>query len=117
MNINDDLHWFLDGEVIYDSDTNRAFLNMTHDEFERRLREIDSMDIKMNSGTEGELRLKRGRGRPSKDSNEAVNHLLFKDEFAAAFREAKAEYEKTMPYKLTNGQFMMTLVHNFQQRQ
>lgn len=61
--------------------------------------------------------VKRGRGRPSKDSNEEPNNLLFKDEIAAAFREAKAEYEKTMPYKLTNGQFMMALVHNFKQRQ
>lgn len=61
--------------------------------------------------------VKRGRGRPPKNSNEEVNHLLFKDEFAAAFREAKAEYEKTMPYKLTNGQFMLALVHNFKQRQ
>lgn len=61
--------------------------------------------------------VKRGRGRPPKDSNEEVNNLLFRDEFAAAFREAKAEYEKTMPYKLTNGQFMLALVHNFKQRQ
>lgn len=74
------------------------------------------MEIKTNSGTT-QLRLKRGRGRPSKQSNEAVSNLLFKDEFAAAFREAKAEYEKVLPYKLTNGQFMMTLVHEFQQRQ
>ena len=61
--------------------------------------------------------VKRGRGRPPKNSNEEPNHLLFKDELSAAFREAKAEYEKTMPYKLTNGQFMMTLLHNFKQRQ
>ena len=44
MNINDDLHWFIDGAVIYESKTNRAFLNMTHDEFERRLREIIGME-------------------------------------------------------------------------
>ena len=61
--------------------------------------------------------VKRGRGRPPKDSNEEVNNLLFRDEFATAFREAKAEYEKTLPYKLTNGQFMLALVHNFKQRQ
>ena len=61
--------------------------------------------------------VKRGRGRPPKDSNEEVNNLVFRDEFTAAFREAKAEYEKTMPYKLTNGQFMLALIHNFKQRQ
>ena len=75
------------------------------------------MEIKMNSGTDGQLRVKRGRGRPPKNSDETGHNLLLKDECAAAFREAKAEYEKTLPYKLTNVQFMMALVHNFQQRQ
>ena len=47
----DELHWFLDGAVIYDKETNRAFLNMTHDEFERRLREvIDANYIKREEG-------------------------------------------------------------------
>ena len=75
------------------------------------------MEIKTNSGTEGELRIKRGRGRPPKKPDGVDHNLLIKDECAAAFREAKAEYEKNLPYKLNNGQFMMVLVHNLQQRQ
>ena len=57
------------------------------------------------------------RGRPPKKHDGVDHNLLIKDECAAAFREAKAEYEKNLPYKLNNGQFMMVLVHNFQQRQ
>jgi CxxC motif-containing protein (DUF1111 family) len=79
---------------------------------------MDSMNVKINAdGTRGELPLNRGRGRPPKNADETGHSLLVKDECAAAFREAKAEYEKDLPYKLTNGQFMMVLVHNFQQRQ
>ena len=79
------------------------------------------MEVKINSGTDGELRLNRKRGRPPKDpSNVKVGRgagFHFRDDAADAFREAKAQYEQGIPYELTHSQFLQVLIQNLQQRQ
>ena len=118
MNINDDLHWFIDGAVIYESKTNRAFLNMTHDEFERRLREIIGMEEVNKPDPEGVVTLEnksRGRGRPRK--SKSLTAIGISAEVGEIFRAAKADYEKSLPYTLTQTQFVAVLLQNFQQRQ
>jgi hypothetical protein len=118
VNINDDLHWFIDGAVIHESKTNRAFLNMTHDEFERRLREIIGMEEVNKPDPEGVVTLEnksRGRGRPRK--SESLTAIGISAEIGESFRAAKADYEKTLPYTLTQTQFVAVLLQNFQQRQ
>ena len=49
----DDLYWFLDGAIINDPATGRAFLNMKPDEFEKRLRKIIERDEAENWNTQG----------------------------------------------------------------
>ena len=118
MNINDDLHWFLDGAVIHEPKTNRAFLNMTHDEFERRLREMIGMEEVNKPDPEGVVTLEnksRGRGRPRK--SESLTAIGISAEVGEIFRAAKADYEKSLPYTLTQTQFVAVLLQNFQQRQ
>ena len=118
MNINDDLHWFLDGAVIHEPKTNRAFLNMTHSEFERRLREVIGMEEVNKTDPEGVVTLEnksRGRGRPRK--SESLTSLGISAEVGEIFRAAKADYEKALPYTLTQAQFVAVLLQNFQQRQ
>jgi len=77
------------------------------------------MEIKTNSGTDGELRLKRGRGRPPKNSGVPVGNLVFREDATKAFHEAKRQYQESLglPYDLTNVQFMSVLIQNLQQRQ
>ena len=118
MNINDDLHWFIDGAVIYESKTNRAFLNMTHGEFERRLREMIGMEEVNKPDPEGVVTLEnksRGRGRPRK--SKSLTAIGISAEVGEIFRAAKADYEKSLPYTLTQTQFVAVLLQNFQQRQ
>ena len=119
MNINDDLHWFIDGAVIYESKTNRAFLNMTNDEFERRLREMIGMEEVNKPDLEGVVTLEkksRGRGRPRK-YDRPLTHIGVGADIGESFEAAKADYEKTLPYTLTQAQFVAVLLQNFQQRQ
>mgnify|MGYP003113899396 FL=1 len=63
--------------------------------------------------------VKRGRGRPRKERTAADNEpqLLFRAEAAAAFRKAKLEHEKDLPYELNNAQFMMLLITAFSENQ
>ena len=77
------------------------------------------MEVKINSGTEGELRLKRKGGRPLKGSNDIRANLVFREETCKAFYEAKRQYRESsgIPYDLTNVQFMAVLIQNLQQRQ
>ena len=63
-------------------------------------------------------KVKRGRGRPRKDPNSDVEpQIVLKDAAAAAFRKAKSEYEKDLPYKLNHVQFMMVLITAFSKNQ
>ena len=117
MSINDDLHWFLDGAVIHEPKTNRAFLNMTHGEFERRLREIIGMEEVNKPDPEGVVTLEnksRGRGRPRK--SESLTSLGIGAEVGEIFRAAKADYEKTLPYTLTQTQFVAVLLKAYEQQ-
>ena len=119
MNINDDLHWFLDGAVIHEPKTNRAFLNMTHGEFERRLREMIGMEEVNKPDLEGVVTLEkksRGRGRPRKYDT-PLTAIGVGADVGESFEAAKADYEKTLPYTLTQAQFVAVLLQNFQQRQ
>jgi len=119
VNINDDLHWIIDGAVIYESKTNRAVLNMTHDEFERRLREIIGMEEVNKPDPEGVVTLEnksRGRGRP-RGHGKPLTHIGVGADVGESFEAAKADYEKTLPYTLTQAQFVAVLLQNFQQRQ
>ena len=119
MNINDDLHWFIDGAVIYESKTNRAFLNMTHDEFERRLREIIGMEEVNKPDPEGVVTLEnksRGRGRPRK--SKSLTAIGISAEVGEIFRAAKADYESTLPYNISMSMFMAVLLDAYnKQRQ
>jgi|LUMQ01.1.fsa_nt_gb hypothetical protein len=58
-------------------------------------------------------------GRPPKERTAADNEpqLLFRAEAAAAFRKAKLEHEKDLPYELNNAQFMMLLITAFSENQ
>ena len=120
MNINDDLHWFIDGAVIYESKTNRAFLNMTHDEFERRLREMIGMEEVNKPDPEGVVTLEnksRGRGRPRK-YDKPLTVIGVGIEVGESFAAAKAEYEETVPYKLSMSMFVAVLLDAYnKQRQ
>ena len=120
MNINDDLHWFLDGAVIHEPKTNRAFLNMTHSEFERRLRETIGMEEVNKPESEGVVAItkkSRGRGRPRKH-DKPLTVIGVRAETGEAFEAAKADYEKTVPYKLSMSMFMAVLLDAYnKQRQ
>mgnify|MGYP003120674565 FL=1 len=68
-----------------------------------------------NQGTLSEKaetpKVKRGRGRPRKDPNSNDEpQVVLRKEAAAAFRMAKSEYEKDLPYKLSLHQFMLVLI-------
>ena len=115
MNINDDLHWFLDGAVIHEPKTNRAFLNMTHSEFERRLREMIGMEEANKPDSEGVVAItqkSRGRGRPRK-YDKPLTHIGVGVEVGESFAAAKAEYEETVPYKLSMSMFMAVLLDTY----
>ena len=58
-------------------------------------------------------------GRPPKARTWAEDEpqLVFRTEAAAAFRKAKLEYEKDLPYELNNAQFMMLLITAFSENQ
>lgn len=91
---------------------------MTHGEFERRLREMIGMEEVNKPDPEGVVTLEnksRGRGRPRK--SESLTSLGIGSEVGEIFRAAKADYEKTLPYTLTQAQFVAVLLQNFQQRQ
>ena len=107
--MNDDLHWFLDGAVIHESDSNRAFLNMTPHEFERNLREIIGME-EVNKPSAEEPKRKRGRPRKSV----SVTTLGIGAELGEIFQAAKEQHEKTLPYTLTQAQFVAVLLQSFQ---
>ena len=76
------------------------------------------MEVKINSGTEGELRLNRKLGRPPKNGEHGGN-LVFREDITKAFHEAKRQYQESLdlPFDLTNIQFMSVLIQNLQQRQ
>ena len=76
------------------------------------------MEIKTNSGTDGELRLNSKLGRPPKNG-EHGSSLIFREDVTKAFHEAKRQYQETLnlPFDLTNIQFMAVLIQNLQQRQ
>ena len=108
MSSTDDLHWFLDGAVIYEPDSNRAFLNMTHHEFERRLRELIGMEEVNKTDAKD---VKRGRGRPRK--SESLTTLGIGAELGEVFKAAKEQHEKNLPYTLTQTQFVAVLLQSF----
>ena len=120
MNINDDLHWFLDGAVIHEPKTNRAFLNMTHGEFERRLREMIGMEEVNKTDSEGVVAITqkpRGSGRP-RGHGKPLTHIGVGADIGESFEAAKADYEKTVPYKLSMSMFMAVLIDAYnKQRQ
>jgi hypothetical protein len=58
----------------------------------------------------------RGRGRP-RGHGKPLTHIGVGADVGESFEAAKADYEKTLPYTLTQAQFVAVLLQNFQQRQ